>query len=150
MVDVLLKQVAPTVLTYHAKNLQILDISLDQPSTPFALPESDETQAQIIKVEGNIMTITFSWILLDFGIDLVDEAPSVTTVEEQRDFLLNTFQSKGIDYKFEFELSGVTPVFKKEGLVTKMVVRKTGDDPIQYTATVTFVVGTVIITAADS
>ena len=156
MVDILLKQLAPTVLTYHAKNLGTFDISLDQPNTAFALPESDETQAQIIKVEGNIMTITFAWILLgEAGVTgtLVDEltgGSAIETPEEQRDFLLRTFQSKGIDYKFEFELEGVTPAFKKQGLISKVTVRKTGDDPVQYTATITFTVGTVIITAADS
>ncbi len=155
MVDVLLKQILPTVLTYHAKNLQTLDISLDMPSSTFALPESDETQAQIIKVEGNIMTITFSWTLLgEEGIGtLVDEltgGSAVETSEEQRDFLLNTFQSKGIDFKYEFELQGVTPAFKKQGLVTKVIIRKTGDDPVQYLATITFTVGSVIVTAADS
>ena len=155
MVDTLLKQLAPSVFTYHAKNLIILDIGLDQPSLPFALPESDETQAQIIKVEGNIMTITFSWILVgEAGSGtLVDELTggnAIETPEQQRDFLLRTFQSKGIDYKFEFELQSTTPAFKKQGLITKTIVRKTGDDPVQYTATVTFVVGTVIVTAADS
>ena len=155
MVDVLLKQLAPTVLTYHAKNLQLFDIVLDMPSTTFALPESDETQAQVIKVEGNIMAITFSWTLLGKEGDgtLVDELTGGSAVEEpeeQRDFLLNTFQSKGIDFKYEFELSGVTPAFKKEGLVTKIVIKKTGDDPVQYLATITFTVGSVIVTAADS
>lgn len=156
MVDILLKQLVPTVLTYHAKNLIIFDIVLDMPSTTFALPESDETQAQVIKIEGNIMTITFSWKLLgEEGVTgtLVDEltgGSAVETPEEQRDFLLKTFQSKGIDFKYEFELSGVTPVFKKQGLVTKVIVRKSGDDPVQYTATITFTVGNVIVTAADS
>ena len=150
MVDVLLKQLTPTALTYHAKNIQTLDISLDQPVMPFALPESDDTQAQIIKFEGNIMMITFSWMLLESDVDLVDGTPDIKTVEEQRDFLLNAFQSKGIDYKFEFELEGVTPVFKKEGMITKMIVRKSGDDPVQYIATASFTGGTVIVTAADS
>ena len=75
---------------------------------------------------------------------------AIQTVEQQRNFLFETFESKGLEYKFELSVEGVTPVFLKTGLVTKMVVDKDQTEPEHYRASLTFIVGTLVDSAPDS
>lgn len=153
--DILLKQTAPGTFTYRIDNIDKFSPELNQPATPFPIPESSHTEAILIKIEGNTMIITISWLLIDRGagntaVDELTGGSAIRTVEEQRNFLFETFESKGINYKFNVTVEGVSPSFSKNGLVTKMNVDKDAIEPEHYRANVQFVVGTLIDEAPDT
>ena len=133
MADILLKMLAPTVYTFHVKNIQQYQISLQQPVTPTPLPEQPYTQAILIKMEGNVMTIILSWLLQDLqnGASAVDEltgASAITTADQQKNFLLNTFECNSIKDEFGFEEAGASPPFNQVGLFTKLDIVQTEED----------------------
>lgn len=148
MSDVLLKMTAPSVYTVRIKNIDSETLKLAMPVSPLPLPEDTATNALLLKMEGNVLTITIQWLVDDLksGQTHVDEltgGSAITTAEQMRNFLISTFENQGLEYKYGFEYEGVTPTFDVEGVVTDISVVKTGSEPVQYRATATFVVGQV-------
>lgn len=150
-----LKQTAPGTFTYIIDNIDRFSPELNQPATPFPIPETSHTGAILIKIEGNTMIINVSWLLRDRGagntavLELTGGS-AIQTVEQQRNFLFETFESKGLEYKFSLTVAGVSPSFSKNGLITKMLVDKDAVEPEHYRATATFIVGTLVDSAPDS
>lgn len=158
MGDIILKKTDPTTLlgvshapyTYHIRNLGDLTIDLGMPTTVFSLPEEKDTAAIGMKVEGNTSQINLSWTLVNESSTVVDEltgGDAVETADEQMAFLMDTFQSSGIEHAYELKLmpnSGSTPFFTRTGALTKIAVTKSGDSPVTYNASVTFAVADMV------
>jgi hypothetical protein len=165
MGDIILKKLSPApVYTYHIRNLIDLSIDLEVPVIIYQIPTSPDDDAIGIKVDGNKSVVNISWTLVDEGTTVVDGltiASTIKTADEQMAFLLTAdkttgkgeynaetnvlleegMQPTGIDFSYELKLmpnTGSTPFFKKEGIITRINVSKSGDTPVTYRATITF------------
>jgi len=146
MADVLLKMTAPSVYTYRAKNIDNISITSTQPVSPLPLPEDSWQSGILTKFEGNSLTVTVVWVIQDETATVVDQLTGssiIDTAEKQRNFLISTFESKGISYKYKLEFDGVTPAFAPTGVFTKITLVKTGSEPVTYRATAEFIAGIV-------
>jgi|APSaa5957512493_1039668.scaffolds.fasta_scaffold02605_6 hypothetical protein len=147
MGDIILKKTDPESLTYSIRNLGDISIELDMPTTVFSLPEEKDVSAIGMKIEGNTSTINIQWTLVDEATDTCTEVSNTATADEQMAFLLDRFQSSGIEHAYEFKLmpnSGSTPFYSRTGSISKIGVTKSGDSPVTYNASVTFLVADMV------
>ncbi len=143
MGDIIIKMTQPFTKIFHIRNLGSLDIAQDLPAMIYALPESNDQAAIGVKVEGNLTTINLSWTLVDEDSTVVDGA-SITTADQQMNYLTDDFQPKGSEYTYQFQLldNGGSIFYTKNGILTKVNISKSGDTPVTYNATVVFSVAT--------
>ena len=145
MSDIILKRTSPTpTRTLRIRNFDQIDAKLDCPVMVYSIPESADTDAIGMKVEGNLSTINLSWTLVDQTTTVVDEltgSDSILTADEQMAFLINDFQPISIENAFEIKLlksDNSTVFFTRTGVVSKISVSKGGDTPVTWVANLQF------------
>ena len=121
MSDIILKRTSPTpTRTLRIRNFDQIDAQLDCPVMVYSIPESADTEAIGMKVEGNMSTMNLSWTLVDQTTTVVDEltgGDSILTADEQMAFLINDFQPISIENAFEIKLlnkSNILRIFPSE------------------------------------
>ena len=156
MGDIIIKKIFPTSIdgvshapyTLHIRNLDSLSIELDSPINVLPLPEDKDTDAIGMKIVGNSTIVNVSWIIADEPSDVVEEVSGTATADEQMAFILDDFQSFGIDHIYELKLmpnTGSTPFYFRTGAISKIIVTKSGSTPVTYNATITFMIANMVI-----
>jgi hypothetical protein len=145
MSDILLTRTSPSpTRTLRIRNFDQIDAKLDCPVMVYSIPESPDTDAIGMKVEGNMSTINLSWTLVDQTVTVVDEltgGSSILTADDQMAFLINDFQPVSIENAFEIKLlesDNSTVFFTRTGVVSSIAVSKGGDAPVTWTANIQF------------
>ena len=156
---------------YEINNLGSVNINLDQPVSPMALPQEDATENVLVKMEGNTQTITVNWkIGQGFPYPKKSETPNVGISQIQEDYevfyagsgsspitwndleytdpedtvswLTNDFEGKDISDRFILVLGHES--LRYEGFVTRMSCNIEGSSPVVWNVSMTFIVGNVI------
>lgn len=138
--------------TYEIRNLETFSIDLDTAVTANPLPETSFTSNIVVKYVGNSLLVTVHWVINKESTSVVTysggaSGSDIKTPEEQRNFLLTTFELKSINDLYNISLSGLAggePAFSYNGYPTKLSLIKSGSEPITYKAMVTFQVGSSI------
>lgn len=134
--------------TYRIKSRNQFNAHFSAPVIADDMPEHSAEETMLMKIMGNKKDIRIEWLVKDYPSSVVDELTgvnSIKTAQDQFNFLLNTFEPIGIYSKYEVELEGVVPVFKKVGHLSDMGLVQTPATPTQYTATAIIEVGTIIV-----
>lgn len=155
MSDIILKKTSPSALTFRIRNFEGVDVALECPVMVYSIPESPDTEAMGMKVEGNTSTLNISWTLVDESVTCVDEltgGSSILTADSQMNFLLGTFQPISIEDAYEIKLlkaDNSTVFFTRTGTISKMSVSKSGDSPITWNANISFATGAMLAASDD-
>lgn len=137
--------------TFDVRNFDQFSIDLDMPITSFKMPESDGSKAQLIKVEGNFKSVVLSWILADDGTDVSTDASGIITVDQQRDYLENQFETFGLaDGQDTITEIGASPAHSRTGKLVKILLSKDAAEPNNWRATITLYQGETVISAEDN
>lgn len=124
------------------RNYESVDFELDSPVGDFPIPELRDVENIIVKAEGNRLVISFSWVLIDEPTSIVTSTPSqcVSTVQEQLDFFLNTFQPNSINDVFKLDIDGIS----RAGTFRKISFSKSSATPVTYSGRMEFIAGDVV------
>jgi hypothetical protein len=160
MSDILITKTSPSpTRTLRIRNFDSLDIQLDSPVMIYALPESPDSKALGMKVEGNMSTVNLSWTLVDQTTSVIDEltgGSSILTADEQMEYLLrggegiDGFQPISIENAYTIKLlksDNSTVFFTRTGIISKISVSKGGDTPITWVANIQFSTGEMVAAA---
>lgn len=132
----------PNCTTLTIRNFQSIDWELDTPISSFALPECDADNAILVKAEGNTLTLSISWTILEETCNVSSECtPSTKTVQEQIAYWINCFQPDSIEDRYSITVDGIT----KPGSVKKIHFSKDSSAPVTYNARIEFAVGNVVV-----
>lgn len=153
------------LVTYPIKNVDSFSTSYDIPITPMPIPQQDDTQNILTKIEGNSNTITISWVIKDEGstnilvYDSTLTSPndkyvgaSAKTIWEQLQFL-DQFQSSSLTDVYMVEIADTlvnnvttptVPYYQKVGFITKIDPQFSGAEPVTLRCTLNFITGNVI------
>lgn len=126
---------------YYIRNLDNLQINMDMPISSFALPEDSKEATIAIKAEGNIESVSLSWVLHDESNSVVSTASqafTIKTADEQANWLLNTFENKSINQRYKLIIPGTANL---DGFITKLNLSKVGQEPVTWRVTMEFLVG---------
>ena len=160
----------PKTWRYEINNLESIMVSLDQPVSPMALPQEDASENVLVKMEGNTQTVTVNWKvadsfpkpqqctsqLLTSGIetDISEfyagssstatwtDATSSDSSGKVVSWLLSTFQGKDISDRYFLKLGEDVDVM--EGFITRINANISGNSPVVWDVSVTFIMGNVI------
>lgn len=155
---------------YEINNLESIMVSLDQPVSPMALPQEDASENVLVKMEGNTQTVTVNWkvadsfpkpqqcnsLLLTSGIstDIEEyyagssstaswsDAVSSDSAGRVVSWLLGQFQGKDISDRYFIKLGEDVDVM--EGFITRINANISGNSPVVWDLSITFVMGNVI------
>jgi hypothetical protein len=103
----------------------------------------------MIAMEGARMTVGFDWELVEETSSVVSGAGgSVTTAVGQKQYLYDTFMSKGASqildtYTLTLDYGGGV-TFVRTGVPTKITCTMTSDQPVTFKAHIDFTVGSVL------
>jgi len=152
-------------------NLSDLNMTLDQPVSPMALPQETSEQNVLVKMEGNTETITVSWQIhnVDSGSPIIKEKAAISTSGQCRDdaagtaaisgladsgyyesneiaaFLLSTLQGYNISDRYFIAIpKKAGEVIFKEGFVTRINCAISSGSPVVWQGSLTMIVGNVI------
>lgn len=153
------------LITFPIKNVDNFTPSYDIPITPMPIPQQDDTQNILTKIEGNSTTITVSWLIKDEGstnILIYDSSltspndkyvgVSAKTIWEQLQFL-DQFQSTSLTDVYMIEIADslsnnvttpASPYYQKVGFITKIDPNFSSSEPNTIRCTLSFIVGNVI------
>jgi len=140
-----------------------LSIDYNSPASPMPLPEEDDEEQIVVKMEGNSATVTISWLIKEESSNMgaANSTQSFTwganiqKVWEQVSFLQSKFVPKSVSDSFELCIdadSDITNVFsqnaafdfKKAGTITRVSFRVPSNEPATIRASLTFMVGNVV------
>jgi len=156
---------ANSTVRYEINNIDQLNVKLDQPVSPMALPQEDSDQNILVKMEGNTESLNVTWKIPDTGTSLIRQHSSVlTTGEIQADadgstpvswtttpaytksgetiaWFLNEFQGRNISDRYFLKLPDISI---REGFMTSISFTISGDSPVVWTSNLQMLVGNVI------
>ncbi len=138
-------------------NFSSLDLELCSPAGDFPIPELRDTCNILVKAEGNRFQINIGWTLVDEVCTVSPYAPlsiftpapcaspahaaqCISTVQQQLDFFINTFQPNSIEDAFLIEVDGIS----RMGTFRKMSFNKSESTPITYSCRLEFISGNVV------
>jgi len=157
---------------FFINNFTSIEYNLDTVVDAMPLPQANDELNVLTKTSGNTLRITVSWIITDeddtvvLGNSVLDDALSgntpaqiadlkesdlttqkyldgtVNSADEQARFLLEDFQNAGIEFRYAI-IVGDTKL-DKQGVIERIQMRKTGQAPVTYQASLTFLVGDVV------
>ena len=157
---------------FYIKNLMSLEYALETAVDSMPLPQANDELNVLTKTSGNALRINVSWVLRDeetsmvVGNSVEDDVFSgstaaaisdlketdgstlkypngtVATADEQARFLLEDFQNAGVDFRYAIVIGDTN--INKMGAIERISIRKTGQTPITYQASITFIVGDVV------
>jgi hypothetical protein len=128
------------------------------------LPQSEGGDADniLVKAEGNSLRITVQWDLIKESSTVVTRNAGAPTLalddaiytdglvkhpDEMVRFLTDIFQNKGVEYQWEITIpksEGVLQDIKRNGLIEKISISKSGKSPVTWKANLIFVAGDVV------
>ncbi len=138
------------------------NIDFNSPVSPMPLPEEDDEEQILVKVEGNSATVTVSWLIKEESSNMgAANTPNFTwgtnirTTWEQVAFLQSRFVPKSVDDNFDICVdsddseTGIFTAnadfdFKKAGTISKVNFRIPSNEPATVRASITFTVGNVV------
>ena len=130
-------------------NFSSLDFELCSPAGDFPIPELRDTCNILVKVEGNRLQINIGWTMLDEPATIftpatcafpAHSAQCISTVQQQLDFWLNTFQPNSIEDGFLISVDGIT----RFGTFRKASFTKSESTPVTYGCRLEFISGDVV------
>ena len=157
---------------FFINNFTSVDYNLDSVTDSMPLPQANDELNVLTKTAGNSLRISVSWILTDesatvvLGNSVNDDAYSgstaaslsdlteangstlkypngtVKTADEQARFLIEDFQNAGVEFRYVIVV-GDTKI-DKQGVIERLQLRKSGQAPVTYQASLTFLVGDVV------
>ena len=133
-------KVIPTVTI---RTFTSVDFELTTPVSDFPIPELDDTGNILVKAEGNSLVIRVSWVMNREACSIYSGS-CVSSVQQQLDFWINTFQPNSIEDAYSISIDGIT----RTGFVRKLNFSKSAGEVITYTGTLDFIAGDVV--AAES
>lgn len=169
-----------TISVYTISNLGSFAPQYDSPVSPMPLPQNDDTQNVLIKIEGNSTQITISWKMKDQTPNGNNTTPSsansgfvtVSTIDtslpltpfQQLAWLKKCLVPTQITDRYRLTVAdtikmgntsvsnGITvynvvfggQLYQELGTVTKLAPTMTGDSPLAFDASLTFMVGNVV------
>ena len=157
---------------FFINNFNSIEYNLDTVVDAMPLPQANDELNVLTKTSGNTLRISISWTLVDedetvvLGNSVLDDALSgstpanisdlkeadgttqkyldgtVNAADEQARFLLEDFQNAGTEFRYAI-IVGDTKL-DKQGVIERIQMRKTGQAPVTYQASLTFLVGDVV------
>jgi len=160
----------PKTWRYEINNLESIMVSLDQPVSPMALPQEDASENVLVKMEGNTQTVTVNWKVADsfpkpqqcntrlltsgISTDIEEfyagtspsaswsDAVSSDSAGRIVSWLLSTFQGKDLSDRYFIKLGEDVDVM--EGFITRINANISGNSPVVWDVSITFIMGNVI------
>lgn len=153
---------------YEVDNLGSININLDQPVSPMALPQEDASENVLVKMEGNTQSVTINWkvansssqpltsttkllgsaIQTDINEFYAGSSPSATWAShsytdsgEIVSWILNEFQGKDLTDRYLIKIPNMGIM---EGFITRVSANIEGSSPVVYSCSLTFIMGNVI------
>jgi len=153
-------------IVYTIRNICSLSYQMDSPVQIIPIPETQvnwtgtcpigcEGNGPIaLKIEGNQATINIVWTINDEAATVVAGGkdaccvaiPTVSTAENQVEFLLTAFQNRSINYRYEYTGGGLSTIAV---LLNKMTMTLEGRSPIVYRGEMTLAVGDIVTTVNE-
>lgn len=140
-----------------------LNIDYSSPASPMPLPEEDDEENIIIKMEGNSSNVTVSWLIKEESNNMgaanssagFSWGANIQKVWEQVSYLQTKFVPVSIEDSFELCIDADDDIsalfdedatfdFKKKGTITKLNFRISSSEPATINASLTFMVGNVV------
>lgn len=152
------------LITYQIKVFDNFTPTYDTPVTPTPIPQQDDSQNILIKVEGNSNTINLSWVIKEetSNILLYDSTltspndsfvgTSAKTIWEQLNFF-DRIQPVSLTDAYMIEVADsltnnvtvpATPYYQKIGYITKMDFPMSSGEPVTIRANISFISGNVV------
>lgn len=146
---------------YRVRNFDNFSVRFRSPISPMPLPEENDDQNILVKVEGNTTTITLNWVINETTVNTGSNhngasAPGSTkTIFEQllfwQDFLIGNSITSGFDIVLGDEnttdLDALTPNginYQKRGFSTDFNATTQGAEPNSFRGMFTMIVGNVV------
>jgi len=125
------------------RNYDSIDFELCSPAGDFPIPELRDVENILVKAEGNRLVISVAWVITCEPTTIVTNqaADCITSVQEQLDFFLNTFQPNSIEDSYVISIDGIT----RFGAVRKMSFSKSAQTPVTYSGRLEFIAGNVVV-----
>jgi hypothetical protein len=156
---------AAHTVRYEISNFNDVNITMDQPVSPMALPQESARENVLVKMEGNTETVTLTWripnsdattlkkedAVLTTG-QIAADADGTTAVSWDTShtytdsskitaYLLEYVQGKNISDRYFLKLPDQTI---REGFITKMNFTISSSSPVVWSGSITFITGNVI------
>ena len=136
---------------YEMRNVVAYSPDLQIPVLKFALPESDASKAELIKMEGNLHTMQVSWKIIDEeDSPFANTHTNVTTALEQVLVLEDLLASDGLKDAYQLTVHADSGLkYVRNGKVSKFVAPQNVQSPLTFDASITFDRGNVITIVQD-
>ena len=139
------------IFEYEMRNVISYSPDLQIPVLTFALPESDASKAELIKMDGNTHSMQVSWKIIDEETSPFKKGPtSIKSALEQVLWLEDLLAVDGLKHAYKLTVradSGTNYV--REGKVSKFVSPQTIQSPLTFDANITFDRGNIITIVQD-
>ena len=148
---------------YSVNNLRDFSIDFNSPVSPMPLPEENDEENILMKIEGNTTNLALSWVIKEETSNTAtsyngggDEIGDTQTIYEQMKFFDYFFVPTSLTDSYDIciadgtegNIDDVNPspgfVYRKTGYVPKINFRISGSTPITIEASISFIVGNVV------
>ena len=144
-------------ILYTADNLINIVLDCATPLTPMPLPQMPDTEAILIKVDGNQSTLNITWKVRNLAAspftvsaagDTRTKANAATSALQIIEFFKNDFVPVTVSESYELEMDDGNSEILMKGTLQKMTFTISGLSPVVWDVNMQFIIGTVATVGA--
>lgn len=126
--------------TYTSNNINTVSYEFSSPVAPMPLPQMDDTENILIKVEGNTTIVNVSWTVLDDGTTPFSGSNAQTPLEQVSHFK-TSFVPVTMADSYDLTIGTGTEAMVFRGVIVKMGFSVSGRAPVTWDGNFQFLHG---------
>tara|TARA_R110000824_G_scaffold126963_3_gene286779 strand:+ start:1043 stop:1807 length:765 start_codon:yes stop_codon:yes gene_type:complete len=127
--------------TYSSNNIRSVIVDMSMPITPIVVPQAPDTDVILVKVEGNITTVTITWTVIDDGTTPFSGNNSAITAQAQVNHFKTSFVPVVVEDRYSLVLGTGSDAMTFAGTIQKMSFTVSGRSPVAWEGTLQFIHG---------
>lgn len=132
-----------TTDTYSSDNITSVSYEFSSPVDPMPLPQMDDTETILIKVEGNTTTVNIQWTVIDEPSGNAFTGSNAETPLEQVSHFKTSFVPVTMEDIYDLTIGTGTEAMVFRGVIVKMGFSVSGRSPVTWDGTLKFLHGNI-------
>ena len=128
--------------TYASNNISTVSYEFSSPVAPMPLPQMDDTENILIKVEGNTTTVNVNWTVIDDGTTPFTGSNAETAMEQVSHFK-TSFVPVTMADSYDLTIGTGTEAMVFKGVIVKMGFSVSGRAPVTWEGNFQFLHGNI-------
>lgn len=129
--------------TYTSNNINTVSYEFSSPVAPMPLPQMDDTENILIKVEGNTTTVNINWTVIEDSSGNAFTGSNAETPMEQINHFKTSFVPVTMADSYDLTIGTGTEAMVFRGVIVRMSFSVSGRSPVTWEGSLQFLHGNI-------